>query len=91
MPHLISPKPTCPRPIRSRVISAIGLVLLALLLLAAHVRLAHASGLLTHNSWTTVAPMPTPRYGLAAVSGPDGRIYAIGGDDGSSYLNTVEA
>ena len=32
------------------------------------------------NKWTTVAPIPTARYGLAAVTGPDGRIYAIGGN-----------
>ena len=33
------------------------------------------------NTWTTVASMPTPRTALAAAVGPDGRIYAIGGDD----------
>jgi N-acetylneuraminic acid mutarotase len=37
------------------------------------------------NSWATVASMPTPRYGLAAATAPDGRIYAIGGDDGGYY------
>jgi N-acetylneuraminic acid mutarotase len=31
------------------------------------------------NSWSTVASMPTARQGLAAASGPDGRVYAIGG------------
>src|SRR5437870_5339440 len=31
------------------------------------------------NTWSTAAPMPTARYGLAAVEGTDGRIYAIGG------------
>jgi hypothetical protein len=41
---------------------------------------------LSMDSWTTRAPLPTPRYGLAAVVGNDGRIYAIGGqyDDGNS-------
>jgi N-acetylneuraminic acid mutarotase len=42
------------------------------------------------SSWTTVAPMPTARFGLAAATGADGRIYAIGGLYGS-VLNTVEA
>lgn len=46
---------------------------------------------LVKNSWSTVASMPTPRLGLAATVGPDGRIYAIGGFDGTSVLNTVEA
>lgn len=32
------------------------------------------------NSWTTRAPLGTPRYGLAAVVGSDDRIYAIGGN-----------
>jgi N-acetylneuraminic acid mutarotase len=49
------------------------------------------------NSWATVAPLPTARQGLAAATGPDGRIYAIGGSTPSgstpngSALNTVEA
>jgi N-acetylneuraminic acid mutarotase len=43
------------------------------------------------NSWSTVAPMPTARDGLAAATGPDGRIYAIGGTDGMRSLNMVEA
>src|SRR6266851_1912618 len=43
------------------------------------------------NSWSTVAPMPTARHLLAAVAGPDGRIYAIGGEKIGSVLNTVEA
>jgi N-acetylneuraminic acid mutarotase len=45
------------------------------------------------NSWATVAPMPTARLQLAAATGPDGRIYAIGGvngGNGSPSLNTVE-
>jgi N-acetylneuraminic acid mutarotase len=37
------------------------------------------------NSWSTRSPMPTPRYGLAAVLGTDGKIYAIGGQ----YNNTT--
>jgi len=35
------------------------------------------------DSWRAVAPMPTARGALAAVAGPDGRIYAIGGSNGS--------
>ena len=35
------------------------------------------------NRWTTVAPLPEPRYRLAAATGADGRIYAIGGDNPS--------
>jgi hypothetical protein len=45
----------------------------------------------TTNTWTTVASMPTARTNLPAVTGPDGRIYAIGGFDGSTIVNTVEA
>ena len=44
------------------------------------------------NSWTAAASMPTARNGLAAVTGTDGRIYAMGGGDGAGgRLNTVEA
>jgi N-acetylneuraminic acid mutarotase len=49
------------------------------------------------NTWTTVAPMHEPRAGLAAVTGTDGRIYAIGGrtQDPTAFspmaLATVEA
>jgi hypothetical protein len=39
---------------------------------------------------TGLAPMPTARTRLAVVEGPDGKIYAIGGFNGSS-LATVEA
>jgi hypothetical protein len=42
------------------------------------------------NTWSTVAPMPTARNALAAVVGPDGRIYAMGGY-AASILDTVEA
>ncbi len=44
------------------------------------------------NTWTAVAPMPNPRFLLAAAAGADGRIYAIGGrDNRGNFLNTVEA
>jgi Kelch motif len=46
----------------------------------------------THDFWTTVAPLPTARAGLAAALGPDGRVYAIGGSGNSSSApTTVEA
>jgi len=47
----------------------------------------------TESGWTTVASMSTARDRLAAATGPDGRIYAIGGGFGANggNLNTVEA
>jgi len=48
--------------------------------------------LATSNAWTTVAALPGgARDSLAAATGPDGRIYAIGGFDGSNHLSRVEA
>ena len=41
------------------------------------------------NTWTSKAPMTSPRTGHCAVSMPDG-IYVIGGYDGSEYLSTME-
>lgn len=47
------------------------------------------------NSWAAAAPMPTPRTELAAVAGPDGRIYALGGRnnaaEGGGALRAAEA
>ena len=43
------------------------------------------------NTWTTVASMPTARGFVAAAVGADGRIYVIGGCNGTSILNTGEA
>lgn len=44
------------------------------------------------SSWSTVAPLHTARASLAAATGPDGLIYAIGGfNDRSGILNSVEA
>jgi len=45
------------------------------------------------NSWVTAASMATPRSCLAAATGADGRIYAIGGTvgDGGFFTNSVEA
>lgn len=42
------------------------------------------------NTWSTKAPMPTPRFGLAAAVGADGRIYAIGGYTYGGITDTVE-
>src|SRR5262249_28734979 len=43
------------------------------------------------NTWSPIAAMQSVRYGLAAATGPDGRIYAIGGYDGFGNIATVEA
>ena len=48
------------------------------------------------NVWSPAQSMPTARAGHAAVTGPDGLIYAIGGADDpfgdpGSFLATVEA
>ena len=42
------------------------------------------------DTWTTMAPMPTGRVALAATTGLDGRIYAIGGYNLTGRLSTVE-
>ncbi len=43
------------------------------------------------DSWTTLSgQMTSKRKEFATVVGLDGRIYAIGGDDGSNRLSTVE-
>lgn len=44
--------------------------------------------------WTQPAPLPATRTGLAAATGSDGLVYAIGGgatSSAQSVLNTVEA
>ena len=52
----------------------------------------------TTNTWQNLAPLPIARYDAAAVTGPAGKIYAIGGDYGGSSggegevtLTSVEA
>ena len=42
------------------------------------------------GTWSTVAPMPTPRSELAAVAGTDGRISVIGGHGASGAGHVVE-
>jgi kelch-like protein 17 (actinfilin)/kelch-like protein 20 len=41
-------------------------------------------------TWTSRAALPTARFYVGAVSAPDGRIYAIGGNSGPT-INTVDA
>jgi Kelch motif len=41
--------------------------------------------------WITQPPMSSERAALAATTGPDGLIYAIGGTDGTNSLATVAA
>ncbi|HLJ92627.1 MAG TPA: kelch repeat-containing protein [Gemmataceae bacterium] len=44
------------------------------------------------SSWATVASLPTARAALAAATGLDGRIYAMGGFSAyGGFVNTVEA
>src|SRR6266699_2790283 len=43
------------------------------------------------SQWQSLTPLPTARNGPAAVLGPDGRIYALGGVNSSGNLTTVEA
>ena len=43
------------------------------------------------NSWTQVASLPTAHFGLAAATGGDGRIYAIGGVGNAGSSNEVDA
>lgn len=41
------------------------------------------------DSWTPKAPMPTLRHGLAAVA-LDGKVYVLGGSNGSAATNALE-
>jgi N-acetylneuraminic acid mutarotase len=43
------------------------------------------------NKWDPAPPLQTARYSVAAAVGGDGRIYAIGGFDGTKRLTVVEA
>src|SRR5207253_6298518 len=42
------------------------------------------------TSLQTIAPMPTQREALGAATGPDGQIYAVGGAQYTTILDTVE-
>jgi len=57
----------------------------------AEIALEHA---LSGGTWSPVAAMPTARFGLAAATGRNGIIYAIGGSTGlagTTSVGTVEA
>lgn len=43
------------------------------------------------GGWTTASPLATARFTPAAAMGSDGRIYAIGGQNGTTVLASVEA
>lgn len=42
------------------------------------------------TAWSTKLPMPTPRKALGVATGSNGKIYAIGGENATNYLATVE-
>lgn len=42
------------------------------------------------NSWSAMAPMPSPVAGSAATLGPDGKIYVVGGTCGGVSTNVVQ-
>lgn len=48
------------------------------------------STMVGRGSWTRIADMPTPRSGAAAVAA-NGRLYVIGGQQGSKFLTTNES
>ena len=43
------------------------------------------------NSWATMSPLPAARTQVVAVTGKDGRIYAICGSDGTNCASDVYA
>jgi hypothetical protein len=43
------------------------------------------------NTWSTAAPMPTPRDSLGVVAGSDAKFYAIGGEKAGAGVGGVEA
>lgn len=48
------------------------------------------STMVDRGAWTRIADMPTPRSGAAAVAA-NGRLYVIGGQQGSKFLTTSES
>jgi len=46
---------------------------------------------LSTNVWSTKKAMPTARHSLSAAMLSDGRIYVVGGSDGSHALNVMES
>ncbi len=76
----------------------VAAVLAMLALMSSELVAATEAETSAQTGWKVVAPMPTARYRLAAATGGDGRIYAIGGNNncGESscnfgYVSTVEA
>jgi Kelch motif len=72
-------------------------------LYASHCYLSNESGVVTNanvtsvlltcpdaKTWTTVAPMPTPRGAASATLGQDGRIYVVGGWAGGLASTALE-
>lgn len=51
------------------------------------VLLAFSGAVSAADTWTTVAPLLTARFDLGAATGPDGRIYVIGGATAGGYKN----
>jgi len=69
-----------------KVTPIILLLILSLSLLAFSISIVNAAD----DSWTTMEPMPKARSGLG-VAVVDGKIYAIGGQNGEGVLNITEA
>src|SRR5438034_10771712 len=70
-----------PQSLRANVMrAALTLVGVLMMLMAAPQGTASAAD--PGDTWTPVAPMQFARFQPAAVAGPDGRIYAIGGNNG---------
>jgi N-acetylneuraminic acid mutarotase len=69
---------------------ALGFALIALMALCLFsAELVHAAEALVENTWKTLSPMPTARAFLGVVA-TNGKIYAIGGNNGSGDLPLIE-
>src|SRR5262245_50219911 len=84
---VVMPGTSRPVVIRQRVLA--GVVVGAAV---AGVMVSAAASYAVGDTWATKAAMPGSRSDLAAATGPDGKIYAIGGlNAGGGILATVEA